>query len=99
MDSVGRLLRSNRGQEQEEFNAAWVVQAVNEVVYATTGIDPADARAISVRRGETTIEVSHSAIAGRLQQSADQIIKAVNNKLRKVGGPRSPVHRLVTRLR
>ena len=99
MYQVGRLFQSSRGQEQEEFTAAWVVQLVNEAVYATTGIDLADARAVSVRRGETTIVVSHSAIAGHLQQSADQIIEAVNNKLRKVGGPRSPVRRLITRLR
>lgn len=95
MERVSRVLH-HRPDQGQVFSAAMVVGVVNRILTEQANLEEHDARATSFRHGTITIVVSHSAIAGRLQQQAQRIITQANTNLGRLNAP--PEH-LIQELR
>ena len=74
MDSVGKLLQ-HTGPDQATHTAALVVATVNAVLQERVGVLVRDARATSFQQGTIRIHVSHGAVAGQLNQRAEEILE------------------------
>ena len=97
MKSIGGLLHCGRPGEQRVFAAAFVVGAVNEALQIVLQLEPRDAQASSFARGEAVVSVSHGAVAGIVQRSAEKIIKQANKKIASAGGADTTVTKIFTR--
>lgn len=97
MKSIGGLLHRGRPGEQRVFAAAFVVGAVNEALKNVLKFESNDALAISFSRGEVVVGVSHGAVAGTVQRSAEKIITQANKKISAAGGANTTVTKIFTR--
>src|SRR5437867_3717090 len=95
MRRLGEVL-SQRMHQGDELYAAAVVAATNTTLQTQWARHQAQAQ--SFRRGEVTIAVAHSAIAGQIQQTENELRATINQQLAKQF-PRlhQPISRLVTR--
>ncbi len=97
MDSVGKLLQ-HTGPDQATHTAALVVATVNAVLQERVGVLVRDARATSFQQGTIRIHVSHGAVAGQLNQRAEEILELCNNSLARLGASRFRIQRIQTRV-
>lgn len=97
MKALGSLLGQGRPGERAEFSAAFVVGAMNQVLEKNLRLAPVDARAQTFFRQTITIGVAHGAIAGLIQQSADELIAAANTKLQTTGATGTRIKKILTR--
>ena len=98
MERIDDLLRRAGGQEQTTYTAAQVLDACNRALRVVVGADDADARATSVRDGTVTIQVRHSAIAGRIRIARADILTSANEALGRRWPEASRPRRIVTRV-
>ncbi len=97
MKSLGGLLRRGRPGERGEFSATFVVGAMNDALQAVLQLSSDDARATSFRQGIVTIGASHGAVAGLIQQSVAELLRAANEKIRASGGGPETITKILTR--
>jgi len=97
MKGIGDLLSRGRPGERAEFSAAFVVGAMNDVLQNSLQLTNSDAKAISYKNGTITIGVSHGAVAGLIQQSAQEILEAANKKMQASGLPANGITKILTR--
>lgn len=97
MKGIGDLLSRGRPGERAEFSAAFVVGAMNDVLQNTLQFSTIDAKAISFKNGTITIGVSHGAVAGMVQQSAQELLDAANKKMQTNGLPANGITKILTR--
>lgn len=97
MKALGSLLGRGRPGEQAEFAAAFVIGAMNQVLQNNLHLAPTDARAQSFFHHTITIGVSHGAIAGQIQQAANELLAAANTKIQTTGGAGTSIKKILTR--
>jgi hypothetical protein len=82
MKSIGQLF-SRVAPDQRAAQALAIVTRV--VLAAQPNLQPDDARATSLRRGQVTIAVKHPAISATIQRHQPEILRTANTKLRDQG--------------
>lgn len=97
MKGIGDLLSRGRPGERAEFSAAFVVGAMNDVLQNTLQLSAIDAKAISFKNSTIVIGVSHGAVAGLIQQSAQELLEAANKKTQARGLPANGITKILTR--
>lgn len=97
MERIGHLLADSafRQEDQATVQAAAVVAATTAAIRQHLHLWPHEAKAISYRRQEVLIHVSHGAIAGQIMIQQEQLLNLIHQTVKKIYRRRPPI---VTRL-
>lgn len=100
MEKLGRLLAASAlgHEDQTTIQAAAIIAASSKTIQQELKLTADEAQAVSYRRREVVVKVSHGAIGGQISIHEQRLLDTINSAASKLYANRGPlVDRIVIR--